>query len=440
MLGCNMGSYLFKLSVFITILSLATASLIVLDYYRETAPSHNITTYQIEQTEVKILAPYGQSNWGPFKDGVLIVGSGDFSVLITIYYPKTATETLKNITVWADTVGVPAKGNVTFHTSNQVSTATRYDSSGKEVETIDGTPSDTYVYFKLDEMKPGDRWEIRYWVSPPSEQKISSLPYTITLQIKIQFGEGYTPIIYPKPIRIINRPLWRLVIIWILALGTFAGVLALGYLGFFKYYSTLDIVSIALIGAIMVVWVQILGRQLIFPAVDRIPMSHNFAVADFPFVLLLVTAIGLVKKPGTASLTLFIYNVVSEIGWYGLNVLWWAYPFAQGIPVDIYLFLRGKGVLSNKMTFFKFRLSEEGLEESMEIPGLGYLDGFVIGFLRGFFMQVSLYLVFYPNLFRIEFFWEYVFWWHVVPWTIGNAISAAISVPIVDRIEEAITY
>lgn len=440
MLGCNMSNYLFKLSVFITVLSLATASLIVLDYYRETASNNNITMYQIELTEVKILAPYGQSNWGPFKDGVLIVGSRDFSVLITIYYSKTATETLRNITVWADTIGVPEKGNVTFSSSNQVSTATRFDSSGREIESLDGTPLGTYVYFKLNEMKPGDRWEIRYWVSPPSEQEIPSLPYTITLQIKIQFGEEYAPVIYPKPIKIIDRPLWRLVIIWILALGTFAGILALGYVGFFRYYSTLDIVSIALIGAIMVVWVQILGRQLIFPAVDRIPMSHNFAVADFPYILLLVTSIALVRKPGAASLTLFIYNIVSEIGWYGLNVLWWAYPFAQGIPVDIYLFLRGKGVLTNKNTFFRFRLSEEELEEVGEIPGLSYIDGFLIGFLRGFFMQVSLYLVFYPNLFRIEFFWGYVFWWHVIPWTIGNAVSGAISVPIVERIEEAITY
>jgi len=435
-----MGSYLLKLSVFIAILSISTASIIVLDYYWEVTPSNNVTVYQVELVDVKILAPYGQSYWGPFRDGILIVGSRDFSVLITIYYPKTATETLRNITVWADAAGVSEDGNVTFSVSSQTSTATHFDASGKELETIDGTPMDTYVYFKLDEMNPGDRWEIRYWVSVPSENEIPSLPYTITLQIKIQFGEEYAPVVYPKPIKIIDRPIWRLIIVWILALGTFAGILVLGYIGFFRYYSTLDIVSIALIGAIMVVWVQILGRQLIFPAVNRIPMTHNFAVADFPYILLLVTAVALVRKPGAASLTLFIYNIVSEIGWYGLNILWWAYPFAQGIPVDIYLFLRGKGVLTNKNTFLRFRISEEKLEEMGEIPGLRFFDGLMIGLLRGFFMQISLYLVFYPNLFRIEFFWEYVFWWHVVPWTIGNAISGAISVPIVEKIEEAITY
>ena len=260
------------------------------------------------------------------------------------------------------------------------------------------------------------------------------------LKEQIQFGQDVAPQVYEKVIKIVNRPILRLAIIWVLAIGVFAGLLILGHIGFFRIYSTMDLVSMSIVGATMVVWVQIIGRQLVFPVVDRIPFAFNFAVADFPYILLLVTAIALVRKPGAASLTLFVYNIVSEIGWYGLNFLWWAYPFAQGLPVDLYLLIRGKGALTDKFTFFKLKITEEELESARSIPGLKYLDGLIIGFLRGFFMQSSLYLVFYPNLFRVEYFWEYVFWWHVIPWSIGNAISAAISIPIVERIEEALTY
>jgi hypothetical protein len=373
---------------------------------------------------------------------VIVVGDTDFAVRISIYYPEEATDTITNIKVWADTIGVPEEGyNVTFiSSSGQYATAVRYNVKGKVMEELNATVQGRYILLQLPEIAPGERWEITYVVNVPSEGNIPKLPYEITLETMIQFGENVAPQTYPKTMRIIDRPISRLILVWVLALGTFAGVIILGNLGFFRFYSVMDLISMAMIGAIMVVWVQILGRQLVFPAVNRIPMTHNFAVADFPYILLLVTSVALVRKPGVASLTLFVYNIVSEIGWYGLNILWWAYPFAQGLPVDFYLFIRGKGVLTERSTFFRFRITEEELEEAPVIPFLKYIDGFMIGLLRGFFMQVSLYTVFYPNLFRIEFFWEYVLWWHVIPWTIGNAISGALSVPIVEKIEEAITY
>lgn len=400
--------------------------------------------YNVEQAilpNVRILAPYGQSTWGPYRDGVVIVGSNYFYVHVFLDYPEDAGEPIYNVKVILDRAGEPEPGyNVTFDYSGQgIAIAIAKHADGSQSE-YNATSSTRYITLEIPVINPGDHIDISYRVVPPSESQIPKLPYTITLKEQIQFGENVAPQVYEKTIQIIDRPIMNLIIIWILAIGTFAGVIILGYLGFFRLYTAMDLVSMGMVGALMVVWVQILGRQLIFPLIDRLPFSHNFAVADFPYILLLVTAVALVRKPGSASLTLFVYNIVSEIGWYGLNFLWWAYPFAQGIPVDFYLLIRGKGVLTDKNTFLRFRLSEEDLESVGTIPFLKYIDGFMIGLLRGFFMQVSLYTVFYPNLFRVEYFWEYVFWWHVIPWTIGNALSGAISVPIVEKIEEAITY
>ena len=391
---------------------------------------------------VRILAPYGESRWGPYRDGVIIVGDESFQVNVIISYPSDAPSSLKNIKVWLDTVGEPEEGfNVTFvPRSNQNARAFVFYSNGSLKSEFESTTSGRFIYLEFNELLPGERIEIRYTVYAPTENEVPKLPYTIVLKEQIQFGQDVAPQVYEKVIKIVNRPILRLAIIWVLAIGVFAGLLILGHIGFFRIYSTMDLVSMSIVGATMVVWVQIIGRQLVFPVVDRIPFAFNFAVADFPYILLLVTAIALVRKPGAASLTLFVYNIVSEIGWYGLNFLWWAYPFAQGLPVDLYLLIRGKGALTDKFTFFKLKITEEELESARSIPGLKYLDGLIIGFLRGFFMQSSLYLVFYPNLFRVEYFWEYVFWWHVIPWSIGNAISAAISIPIVERIEEALTY
>ncbi|MGQ4894640.1 MAG: hypothetical protein ACP6IQ_08465, partial [Candidatus Njordarchaeia archaeon] len=238
----------------------------------------------------------------------------------------------------------------------------------------------------------------------------------------------------------INPPVLRLWIVIGLTLVLLVALMGLGAMGFFRLYSSVDLVSISMIAAAMVVWVQILGRQLIFPLTNRIPFTYNFAVADIPYVLLLVTSISIVRKPGAASLTLFIYNIVSEIGWYGINPLWWAYPFAQGLPVDFYIMIRGKGILTDKIIFFKYRMTEEEWDKAPELKGLALFDGLMIGLLRGFFMQMSLYTVFYPNLFRLQYNWGYVFWWNIIPWSIGNAVGGCISVPIAERIREAAQY
>jgi hypothetical protein len=259
---------------------------------------------------------------------------------------------------------------------------------------------------------------------------------------------------------------------FIVTAAIFFALIYLSWSGAFSFFSTEDLIMIAVIGAIQTVYVQIIGRQFVFPVVDRVPGGFFFAIGDLPYIFLLVSAVAITRKPGTVSLTLFVYNITSEIGWYGLNPLWWMYPFAQGLAADIYVLVRGKGIFTSEMSWFdwstaKKEVSKEELvvakertinedvflEDDFEITELeakdtltrkrtgipGILDGAAIGFLRGFFMQLSLYIIFYPNLFHVYYDVGY-FSIIVVTWAIGNAVAGAISVPVARVVDEALSF
>ncbi len=398
----------------------------------------NIIYAQAEKPpEITITAPIGNPI-RPQRDGVVIAGRESITVRITIKVDESSTKNWTGIEVLADGKGESPE-NVTFTPiTDSNPTIEITDLAGNILNRSNGGWIGDEAHFYIPMLKPGEICNLYYSTGAP--QSIPKEPVYVNLKIKVKLGADYDWQEIIKTIKIIKPPILRLYIVVGLTLGVFAALILLSKIGFFEIYSTLDLVSMAMIGATMVVWVQILGRQFVFPITDRIPLAYNFAVADIPYVLLLITAIALVKKPGTASLTLFVYNIVSEIGWYGINPLWWAYPFAQGLPVDLYILLRGQAIFTDKAIFFKRSISEEEFEAARSIPGLRYIDGFIVGLLRGFFMQTSLYLVFFPNLFRLEYLWEYVFWWIVIPWTIGNAIGGAISVPVADRIREAAQY
>ncbi|GEM_PF-6577131 len=233
-----------------------------------------------------------------------------------------------------------------------------------------------------------------------------------------------------KVVTVSKPPMLRFILAASIAIVSMGIVYALSVLGFFESFTTVDLVTIAVLAAFQAVRVQIIGRQLVFPLLDRVPGAYNFAVADFPFIMLLIIAAYIVKKPGSVTLTLFLYNIISEIGRYGINPLRRAYPFAQGVVPDLYLLLR------YKLT------SVELFADKPLIKGItvGHVDGFFVGFFRGLFMQLSLYLVFYPVLFRLQYDLGYVLIRITIPRAIGNGIEGAISVPIAKKVEEAIQY
>ena len=232
-----------------------------------------------------------------------------------------------------------------------------------------------------------------------------------------------------KHVTVTKPPILRFILAASIAIISMGIVYALSVLGFFESFTTLDLVTVSVMAAFQAVRVQIIGRQLVFPILDRVPGAYNFAVADFPFIMLLIIAAYIVRKPGVVTLTLFLYNIISEIGRYGINPLRRAYPFAQGLVPDLYL-------------LFRYKVTPRELFGKEKVLGLevGYRDGFFVGFFRGLFMQLSLYLVFFPVLFRLQYDLGYVLRRITLPRAIGNGIEGAISVPIAEKTYEAIQY
>jgi len=384
---------------------------------------------------LNITAPYGGGT-RPYQDGVMIAGraqTGTYAgYTVQIVLSNTGNESLRNLLVLAD--GVASETSIPGYNIMPL--------EGKDPVAVkpDGTQVmgswvEDKAVFEIDEVAPGKNWTLSYMVNVPQ-----SVPSEVKLVMKIKVEHLGVSTTWPKEVKIVPSPIireWFAVGLSAAALGS---LIVLGKKGFFRFYLNVDLVSMAVLAAAQTVWVQIIGRQFIFPVVDRVPMAYNFAVADFPYILLLITAALLVRKPGAVSLTLFVYNIVSEIGWYGLNPLWWPYPFMQGIAADLYLLFRGRGVFTDKFTFFKLRATPEELEAHRGFRFAPYIDGAVIGFLRGFFMQLSLYTIFYPNLFHLQYDWNYALWWMTIPWAIGNAIEGALSVTIAQKIETAIKY
>ena len=404
-----------------------------------------ITLYLIQaqapEFDISITAPVG-GGLRPYQDGIMIAGrERRYGYTIQILFTNTGNTTIEDVEIIGDAVGTVEVGPEGYtlipKTENKPSIVAPDGTRDPEGTVAQWITQDNVSapYFKINKVKPGETWKCTYSVDVPE-----SVPQDVGLRLTIRVSIGEVEYTLDKKVRIVPPPVQRLWIVIGLAAAAFLGLIVLGRFGFFKLYSNIDLVTMALIGAAQVVWVQILGRQLVFPVLNRVPLTYNFAVGDFPYIFLLITAAMLVRKPGTVSLTLFVYDLVSEIGWYGLNPLWWAYPFAEGLPADFYMLLRGRAIFTNKLSFLKLKIPAAKLEAMKSLPGLKFFDGFMIGFLRGFFMQYSLYTVFFPNLFRIYYDWGYVFWWMTIPWAIGNAIEGAISVPLAEKIEEAVRY
>ncbi|MFQ6088670.1 MAG: hypothetical protein ACE5K0_07200, partial [Candidatus Methanofastidiosia archaeon] len=85
-------------------------------------------------------------------------------------------------------------------------------------------------------------------------------------------------------------------------------------------------------------------------------------------------------------------------------------------PVDLYLFLRGKNAFLGRMKF---------------------LDGFMVGGIRGLAMQGVLFFVFRPAL-QHEFIAIEAALFMTLTWAFGNAVAGAIGVPIAEKIREAV--
>ncbi len=401
--------------------------------------------------EIKITAPYNPPP-RPHKDGEVIVGRESFTIRVYITFKCNASK----VEIIGDAEGVciePPNTSESFTprevAGNPDAEAYIISPDGKSDEIKEPKPTfTTYenrraVLFVLPNISSGWVYDVRWRMSAPEElpKGADHIKIRLSILIKLYIPGETEPLPvgpYYKEIDVIKPPIIKYIVITLLVVAGFAILVLAGYLGFFRIFSTMDLVTIAIISAMQAIWVHIIGRLLVFQIVDRVPLAYNFAVADFPYILLLITAVILVRKPGTVSLTLFVYNLSSQImGFYPFNPAWWSYPISEGLVPDLWILVRGDAILTDKIAFFRRNIPLEELETYPSNVIIKYLDGFIIGFFRGLTMQYLLLTVFIPYFYRISYSMGYVIYWLVIPWSIGNAIEGIISIPIAEEIKKS---
>lgn len=401
-----------------------------------------------EEIDWRITAPF-TTGPRPYKDGEVIVGRESFIFRILI----TAKTNISALSVIIDGTGTSYEGyNVSFSPVMSgedprfevyiVYSTGETKTYGDAKVSLLHQENKTYVKIDLGGLSAGESYDVRVFLAAP--EKLPSGLDSITIELDntisgvLASGEVFEYSNIVKTIRVVNPPTMIYITITLMAFVGFLALIVAGYIGFFRIFSTTDLVSIAIIAAMQTIWVHIIGKPFFFPILNKIPLTYNFAVGDFPYIMLLIIVVMLIRKPGTVSLTLFVYNLSSQImGFYAFNPAWWSYPISEGLLPDLWILLRGDAILTDKISIFKRGLSVEELESMKSWKPLKYIDGFMIGFMRGFTMQYVLYVAFLPYFYRISYSMGYIMYWMVIPWAIGNAVEGAISVPIAEKVRQS---
>jgi hypothetical protein len=159
--------------------------------------------------------------------------------------------------------------------------------------------------------------------------------------------------------------------LWVIALAGLGFIFVRGRAaGFNMRWTTQDILVLAVMGVLLEVYDNLIGDQFITSVLKLLPASdiiHDLAFNDIPYMFLLMVGIALIRKPGVATALVFLNFLLMQL-LYGSdksNVLWWQYGIFQGLFVDIYIVLRGKGIFS-------------------KANGRAIVDGLIMGAVRAF--------------------------------------------------------
>ncbi len=191
-----------------------------------------------------------------------------------------------------------------------------------------------------------------------------------------------------------------------------------------RSFKTRDIVYMSIFGVLMAAWVNIIGRQLgFFTLTNSVPIPFvNYALGDVGFSAIIVLAILVVRKPGMATGTFLIYEILNEILFFGIDPRWWLRAFSYGIPIDLWVAVTGK------LPAFQTAVS------SLKPKLIGFFDAAFIGVIRPFFFWFFTDFVFNPflNHFYVV---AYVFWFRTLTLMLlsilyGGAIAYPLSLTV----------
>jgi len=226
-------------------------------------------------------------------------------------------------------------------------------------------------------------------------------------------------------------PAWAMILYALLALVLFA-------YGWRKHLlsklSTVDFVYVGLLSSLLVIWNFFLAPLI--PSVTA--LTSWFYYPDIGEVVILLLVAALIGKPGSVTVTVVVYDLLSDMFHYGFG----GEPFwliqeilAKAVLLDLYLLLRGRFFATNVLGT---KAGSKGELRLRTVPGLFLVDSVIGG------LVVALdYPVFYRGFFAtfvegISYTSNYVLVTSLVS-IAGGVIMGLLAAPLVVYVRKALT-
>jgi hypothetical protein len=155
-------------------------------------------------------------------------------------------------------------------------------------------------------------------------------------------------------INIIPPPSWSTYFTILASLLLFFGILgALKRFGVLDLFSTTDLITIALLASVIAVVFRYLSKLVNLGWFDGL-------VIAIPTVVLMIVALQLVRKPGTATLLFTCVLLISMVVW-GSHIMWLGFYLAEGVVVDLLVFLFRMDYADRRLTAVIYGISRGGV-------------------------------------------------------------------------------
>ncbi|MDW5549622.1 hypothetical protein [Methanosarcina sp.] len=198
---------------------------------------------------------------------------------------------------------------------------------------------------EIGDLSPGQSAGLLLDVKPPASIKFKK---EVPLKIHVVYPGGEQQ--SEQTISIVPPPSWLTYFTILASLLLFAGILvAVKHFGVLELFSTVDLITIALLAAIIAVVFRYVSKLINLGWFDGL-------VIAIPTVILMVVALQLVRKPGTATLLFACVLLISVVVW-GSQIMWLGFYLAEGVVVDVLVFLFGMDYADRRLTAAVYGIS-----------------------------------------------------------------------------------
>lgn len=220
---------------------------------------------------------------------------------------------------------------------------------GMSPQPYDITEDGQKITAKIGELSTGQSASFFLDVKPPA-----SIEYKKRITFKILAVYSGETQQSEHSITIIPPPSWSTYITILVSLLVFFGVLAaLKRFGVLDLFSTIDLITIALLASVIAVVFRYLSKLVNLGWFDGL-------VIAIPTVVLMIVALQLVRKPGTATLLFTCVLLISMVVW-GSHIMWLGFYLAEGVVVDLLVFIFRMDYADRRLTAVIYGISRGGV-------------------------------------------------------------------------------